>query len=559
MPPRRVLSSDEDSDDEPLAQQVKSHSALSEAQDGDDGIETSEVAETSAKRAKRDIVESEDDSDEEFTWQYSLDDMMGDAVDREYMASLPEVEREQILLERSEAYERAQKRWETKRRLKRRQQATGDDDLGRGAKRQISKAKAERNKGLQQLRKTRTRKKQTGLSDEEYRVAMMSSDEEEGQAGYDDEDYEDDLGPRTSRYDEEMAVVDDHEDLTEATPEELKQLKISRQKLEVWAHEPFLEKTVVGCLARVNIGVAGEEQVYRLGLVTGLTTRRVYTLGKTKTDKYLVIKHGQAAKPFRMTYVSNAPFTDSEYARWRRETLKADDALLTRSDVQRKAQDFAAALSHERSAADVQHIVQSRKKANAAPTNYALEKERIHAQLQAAQLAEDHNKIAELEELLDRLQTKKATLEASRYKHHASIVSVNERNRRANRAQVNFDVERQKREAEEMKSNYSVRRRTQPRLLAPIRKEEPVDEAKGDPESDEAAADKPESASSSKLPSRRASQDIAELHNFDLDIGTLPSLDEEPVTRTAPVQPAPAKRKGRGLDLSAYKKKMGLI
>ena len=74
--------------------------------------------------------------------------------------------------------------------------------------------------------------------------------------------------PRQSgRYDEETAVVEEREvalawlaslvmmycdlswacqDLTEATAEELQTIKISRQKLEVWAHEPFLEQTVVG-------------------------------------------------------------------------------------------------------------------------------------------------------------------------------------------------------------------------------------------------------------------------------------------------------------------------
>jgi hypothetical protein len=40
---------------------------------------------------------------------------------------------------------------------------------------------------------------------------------------------------------------------------------------------------LAGCLVRINIGVAGEAQVYRLGLVTGLTTRRAYTLGEPPT------------------------------------------------------------------------------------------------------------------------------------------------------------------------------------------------------------------------------------------------------------------------------------
>jgi hypothetical protein len=58
------------------------------------------------------------------------DDMMGDAADRAHLSSLAEVEREQILMERSEAYERAQKRWQTKRRLKRKQRQSSSKGLG---------------------------------------------------------------------------------------------------------------------------------------------------------------------------------------------------------------------------------------------------------------------------------------------------------------------------------------------------------------------------------------------------------------------------------------------
>ena len=49
---------------------------------------------------------------------------------------------------------------------------------------------------------------------------------------------------------------------------------------------------------------------------------------------------------------------------------KADEPLLTRAHVARKLKDMAAALAYERSVADVQFVVESRKRANAAPTNY---------------------------------------------------------------------------------------------------------------------------------------------------------------------------------------------
>eukprot|EP00730_Choanoeca_flexa_P002966 TRINITY_DN11247_c1_g1_i3.p1 TRINITY_DN11247_c1_g1~~TRINITY_DN11247_c1_g1_i3.p1 ORF type:complete len:562 (+),score=165.60 TRINITY_DN11247_c1_g1_i3:111-1796(+) len=561
MASRTVLSSDEDSDDEPLAQQVKGKPA----QIDDDGVETSEVAESAPKKAKRTVEESEDESDGEFTWKYNPDDMMGDADDRAYLNSLSEVVREQILMERSEEYERAQEKWQMRQRLKRKKkQAIVDDDLGRGAKRAISQAKRQRNKGMEQLRRNRSRKRQQELSEEEYNVAMMDDDEEEEEEGeaYGGYDFDEDEDMDKRRRETEVAEPEEQEDLTEASAEELQTIKISRQKLEVWAHEPFLEKTVTGCLVRVNIGNDGSAQVYRLGLVTGLSTRRVYTLGSTKTDKYLVVKHGLAAKPFRMSYVSNAKFTDSEYTRWHRELLKADDAVLTRSHVLRKRADFEAALRYERSAADVQQIVASRKKANAAPTNFAMEKEKIQAQIKEAELVNDTAKIAELEEQLDRLQTKKATLEASRYRHHTTIVGVNERNRKANRAQISFDEERRKREAEEMKSNLSLRRRTQPSLLKSKPKKD--DNADSQPDGED-NADKPNSGAASgkasKLPSRRASEDVSDLHSFDVDLGALPSLgelDAEPEAVSAPKASIP-KRKGRGLDLSAYKKKMGLI
>jgi hypothetical protein len=50
-------------------------------------------------------------------------------------------------------------------------------------------------------------------------------------------------------------------------------------------------------------------------------TGKVYQVEKTRTNKGLKLKHGTDERVYRLEFVSNSEFTDTEFAKWT-ETMK---------------------------------------------------------------------------------------------------------------------------------------------------------------------------------------------------------------------------------------------
>jgi len=46
-------------------------------------------------------------------------------------------------------------------------------------------------------------------------------------------------------------------------------------------------------------------------------TAKIYPLGKTRTNKGLRLKHGLQERVFRLEFVSNSDFSDSEFNKWK--------------------------------------------------------------------------------------------------------------------------------------------------------------------------------------------------------------------------------------------------
>ena len=75
-----------------------------------------------------------------------------------------------------------------------------------------------------------------------------------------------------------------------------------------------------GAFVRIGIGNHDGRPVYRVAEVIGVhETPKVYALGKGRTNKGLKLKHGRQERVFRMEYVSNSNFSDSEFRKWKSE------------------------------------------------------------------------------------------------------------------------------------------------------------------------------------------------------------------------------------------------
>ncbi|EDQ85260.1 uncharacterized protein MONBRDRAFT_34337 [Monosiga brevicollis MX1] len=470
------------------------------------------------------------DSDEEFVWKYD-NDMMGDEADKEYLASLSELKREEILLKRSEEYERAKTYWERRR------------------KRKLEQAK-------QSAKTGRTR----ADDDDEDAEASLEEDEAE-----EDSDYEESDVPAR---DDGAPVVEDEEDYIEATFEELESIRVSRHKLFTWAHEPFFEKTVLGLVVRVSIGVNHTTNVetYRMGIIESVERGRVYSLEKTKTDLHIRVRHGSDIKRFRMAYVSNKPIAHSEYVRWADATKRSDGSLVMRSHVKKKLEDLAHAKDYIHKGSDVAFIVASKKRVGVAAINKVAEKERLQRELARAELTGDKAEVDRLQEELDRVMVKQVQAYKMKEHHQAQVARVNERNRLDNRVKMQRRTDEERRlEQERLAKNSSVRRPTQPRISGSIKKLRQVhatghvDAPKANPEpgteQEPAKRDVPE------IPAPVGPKvDLDDLD--DLEIHAPSSGDPASVDKPTPAAGSSsngATRKRGGIDLNAYKQKMGLF
>lgn len=120
---------------------------------------------------------------------------------------------------------------------------------------------------------------------------------------------------------------------------DLLKLRVSRYRLAKWVHMPFFKDLVKGLFVRVGIGRRPDQNVpvYRLGeIVDVVETGKIYDVEKTRTNKGLILRHAADKAMFRLKFVSNQPFSQTEFVRWQRAMVTANLAVPTLSFVSDK-------------------------------------------------------------------------------------------------------------------------------------------------------------------------------------------------------------------------------
>lgn len=134
---------------------------------------------------------------------------------------------------------------------------------------------------------------------------------------------------------------------------------------------------VLGCFVRINIGNNCNSQrlVYRAAEIIGVVeTPKVYQFGSSRTNKGLKLRHGTQERVFRLEFVSNQDFTDSEFDKWKEMCLQYDVDLPTLESIEHKAKDVNQALTYQFKEEDINKIIDEKNRFRAHPTNYAMKK-----------------------------------------------------------------------------------------------------------------------------------------------------------------------------------------
>ena len=235
-----------------------------------------------------------------------------------------------------------------------------------------------------------------------------------------------------------------HKKETGITLEDVEKIRISRDQLIKWCPHLYFEKTVIGAFVRINIGVNRntKDNVYLMcEVVDVITSEKYYEIegNKAKTNKMLVINHGKNKKTMKIDIVSNTSFTTKEFEYYMERLGKDGMKPITQHQVLSKIQDIQKALNYTYSREEIEVLVQlqlkeSLKKGRVEATA-TLELEKLRVQLEdlkndneeVLNPKEKKEKIKKLDELIKDLEN--AIHYDDKIVESDIVIKLNERNR----------------------------------------------------------------------------------------------------------------------------------
>lgn len=353
---------------------------------------------------------------------------------------------------------------------------------------------------------------------------------------------------------------------------ELGKVRLSRHKLEKWCAMPFFKRLVIGCFVRIGIGQNNGKSVYRVAEITDVVeTAKVYQLGTTRTNKGIKLRHGNAERVYRLEFVSNQDFTDSEFEKWRTTLMLGGLQLPTTDEIQRKLDEIKDAFSYQFKDEDIETIISEKQRFKKNPHNYAVKKTALLKQKEMAEVEGDSEKAEDLKGQLDELEERAEELDKQRTSNISSISYINQRNRQKNLVEAEEAFKREVEEMKHAKADPFTRRQCKPTIVT--KSKDPLIDAAMRSRYAEKYKKLTEVADFDQMRGKKAgggpldsldglgsgsSADLFSDHNFDIKLDLdVPSASVGSLKTTEAARPTSAPR--RSLNLEDYKKRRGLI
>lgn len=493
----------------PPTKKSQEGSATSEHESGKENSSEPEEGEVSDSASE--ASSGEDDSsleDEEFNDGYD-EHLMGDEEDKLKLSQMTEKEREQEIFNRIEKREVLKTRFEIEKKLrlaKKKEQKMKDkkDETKQNKSVDVSVRSKERRRMVEE-RKDKTDKKAQAIKDlraeREKKRKLMEQQQQKAEAEqekekeeedeedldsqqsvkklkasdiYSDDDDDDD-GSDSDRENKSEASYhsrsEDDEDMPKkpiyiSTKEELSKARLSRYKLERWVHAPFFSKTVVGCFVRVGIGSNNGRPVYRVAeIMEVVETAKIYQLGAARTNKGLRLKHGKQERVFRLEFVSNQDFTETEFSKWKEVIMIDGMQLPTVEDVNKKGKDIQDAMNYQYKEDDIETIVKEKERFKKNPHNYAMKKTQLLKNKEMAEQSGNEEDLQRIENELEQLEERAKELDKLRTSNISAISYINERNRQRNILEAEKAIIEEAKQNKDKADDPFTRRRCAPTLV----------------------------------------------------------------------------------------------
>ncbi|KAH3850855.1 RNA polymerase-associated protein RTF1 homolog [Dreissena polymorpha] len=465
----------------------------------------------------------EDSGDEQFHDGYD-ENLIGDEEDKQRLEDMTEKERETELFNRMERRNLLKTRFEIEKKLKhakkleqkRKKEKGGTSDSASpkgvvgivASKRSQERRKDLENKkdskkltAMQELKARREEKKvreEQKAQEEEKKKPLRASDIYSDDESDEDEGEEKDKGRRDdddnvkedsdsdgssssssrssrSSYRSESSDTESRsrpkKKYTPVTAkEELSKIRLSRHKLEKWCHMPFFKDTVAGCFVRIGIGNHEARPVYRVAeIVDVVETAKIYQLGSTRTNKGIKLRHGGSERVYRLEFVSNQDFTESEFFKWKEAVMLAGEQLPSTEDIARKLKEIQSAHQYKYNEDDIDKIVAEKKRFKKNPHNYALKKTDLLKLRDQAELNGDLEQQIQYQQDLDALEERAEDLDKIRSSTISSISYINQRNRKQNEIEKEEAMKREFEESKGAMADPFTRRHSRPTLVTKAR------------------------------------------------------------------------------------------
>ncbi|BFZ06938.1 hypothetical protein BsWGS_09977 [Bradybaena similaris] len=606
------------------AKPQKKATAISSDSEGED--EEQKSASEPEEGEVSDSGSEDSDSDEDKFHDGYDENLIGDDEDKKRLEAMTEKEREQELFNRMERRAALKKRFEIQKKLKK---AKREQKKSKSVSEQmlptISERSKERRKHIEQRKDN---KKTSAFQDLKAKREEQKKKAEQIQAqkikasdiySDDDDDDDDDASSIDNKSDKEerkketkerekekekervevradsdseasdrdSSQSESEEELRRprhkkakfiTTKEELSRIRLSRHKIERWCHMPYFKKVVVGCYVRIGIGNHEGRSVYRVAEVVDVVeTAKIYQLGGTKTNKGLKLRHGGAERVYRLEFVSNQDFTDTEFTKWKDAMELGHHELPTLDDIQRKEDDIKQAYDYKMKDKDIEEIVAEKQKFRKNPHNYAVRKASLMKSKEQADLDGDQEKAVKLAQELEDLEERAQELDRRRTSNINSISYINQRNRDRNLVEAESALKAEVAEMRNATADPFTRRHCRPTLVTRVREAETVKMPASQKESKtlpaaggpgaplvpivkSTNADPAMPGGRADITERRTSDDLFAVHDFDIKIDLdVPSGGSQVVIPTPPLHTTRDAVPRRCLNLEDYKKRRGLM
>lgn len=430
--------SDADFDDVPLKRVADSEgSAPKRARTGDS--EDSNEAEDDGGDAADDQYEEEE---VELKNPYPLEGKYIDEEDRENLLEMDEVQREQILFDRSLEMERYTEKKYLQQRMKQQKQQSagaGDKKATRSSNRtkQTVGNKSSKLDKLSELRKQREQKTRRQTGGDDYEDEDDEDDDEP-----DEEDEEDAYG-----YEEEVVWGSTNKSkykprsYERATIEDIKKIQVGRSLLAKHCFYSNFSDVVVDTFGKINLGMdkRTRKPIYRMVQIVDVKSvpEKPYNLPSTKCDIYLTVSQNRSQKKdFPISIFSDGDISLEEFERYLKELSKTDDDLPYQFDVEEKHEQLQSFLNKGLSDKDVNDMIEKKQKLQGTMRSFdaVFQKTKLMDELKIAKQRNEPEKVKQLTEKIKLIEN--MLLSNAAQNETSGMSKVNERNRKLNQTNV---------------------------------------------------------------------------------------------------------------------------